>query len=418
MRQRAAKRLSLGWVSRDGWLIILARGLRAFAVGAASVILALYLDRLGLSLSQIGFFLSLGIAGSAAFAFIVALFGDGLGRRRLLVGLSVLMAVAGAGLALTDSLPVLLAIAFFGGVNLGGGGASGPLEPLEQAGLADAVEARRRTALYSLYGFVAFGATAFGGLAGGLPAVYQAVFGLDGLAAFRVVILTVSVFAAAGAALYAFLSSRVEATAARSVWSNPFQLRSRRIIFTLSGLFAVDHFAGTLVVQSLVSYWFFTRFGMSLQAIGLIFFGSNLLAAVSLWVAARLANRIGLINTMVFTHIPSSLLLIMVPFLPSGWLAGVAWVIRGFLGTMDVPTRQSYTMAVVRPDERSAMAGFTTVTRSATGTVGPSVSGVLGSLGLGALPFVACGVLKIGYDLALYGLFRNVRPPEEVQRLD
>lgn len=195
----------------------------------------------------------------------------------------------------------------------------------------------------------------------------------------------------------------------------PLRLPSRRLIFTLSGLFSVDHFAGGLVAQSLVSLWFFTKFGIKLESIALIFFGSNLIAAVSLWVAAKLANRIGLINTMVFTHIPPSVMSIAIPFLPTAGMAASFWLVRSFFGQMDVPTRQSCTMAVVGPNERSAMAGVNSATRSVTGTVSPSVATALWNIGTTSIPFVSRGVLKISYDLALWFMFRKVKPPEEAR---
>jgi len=177
----------------------------------------------------------------------------------------------------------------------------------------------------------------------------------------------------------------------------------------------VDHFAGGLVAQSLVSLWFFTKFGIKLESIALIFFGSNLIAAVSLWVAAKLANRIGLINTMVFTHIPPSVMSIAIPFLPTAGMAASFWLVRSFFGQMDVPTRQSCTMAVVGPNERTAMAGVNSATRSVTGTVSPSVATALWNIGTTSIPFVSRGVLKISYDLALWFMFRKVKPPEEAR---
>ncbi len=410
-KQTARHSVSLAWVPRDAWLIMAARGLRSFSLGACSIVLAEYLTLLGMSLAQVGLFLSAGMAGSALAMLGVVLLGDRFGRRRILVALSALMAAAAGVLVLTNHPVLLLAIAFFGSLNLGGGG-GGPIEPMEQSSLAGASTSNRRTDLYAIYGLIAMGASALGALAGGLPSLYQRL-GLAQLDSYRVVILTLSLFAFGGAVLYAFLSRQVESSENGSRWTNPLKLRARRTIFTLAALFSVDHLAGTFVVQSLAAHWFITKFGMSLEVVGLIFFWSNILAAGSLWVSSQLSKKIGLINTMVFTHIPANLLLLSVPFLPNGWLAGTAWVLRGFLSMMDVPTRQSYTMAVVPPDERSAMAGLTSLPRSAVGAVGPWIAGTVAGLGLVSLPFIACGVLKIGYDLTLFGLFRKVRPPEE-----
>ena len=405
----------LRWLSRDARLIILARGLRAFGQGSVAVVIGIYLHLLGFSTIQIGLFISAGLAGGAVFAIMVVFVGDTLGRRRLLVLFSLLTAGSALALAVADSFALLAAVAFLGSFTATGGAAGGATQPLEQASLADAAVPERRTDLYAVYGVMGTAGASFGALAAGLPAVYEAAFGLGELAALRVVFVTFAGLAALGGLCYALLTPSVEAGGGAERWTNPLCLPSRRLIFTLSGLFAVDHFAGGLVVQSLVSLWFFTRFGVELTSIGFIFFGSNLLAAISLWVAAKLANRIGLINTMVFTHIPASLLLIAVPFLPTAWLAATFWLVRGFFAQMDVPTRQSYTMAVVGPNERSAMAGINYVSRGVVGTASPSVATLVWTVGAASIPFVACGVIKIAYDLSLYFKFRNVKPPEETR---
>ena len=409
-------RPAYSWVSRDARLILLARGARGLGQGSVSVLLAIYLHLLGFTPIQIGLFISAGLAGGAFFSLGVVFFAEALGRRRLLVLFTLMTAAAALLIVTTDNFLLLAAIAFLGSFVVAGGGGGVPVQPLEQASLADAAPVEKRTDLYAVYSIMGTVGASLGALAAGLPVLYQGVFGLGELSSYRVVFLTFAMLAGLGALCYSLLSSSVEAASAERRWVNPLRLRSRRLIFTLSGLFSVDHFAGGLVMESLVSLWFYTRFGVELGSIGLIFFGSNLLAAISLWVAAKLANRIGLINTMVFTHIPASLFLIAIPFLPSAWLAATFWLGRGFFSMMDVPTRQSYTMAVVGPDERSAMAGINNVSRSITGTASPSVATALWSLGAASIPFIAGGVTKIAYDLSLYFMFRNVRPPEEVTR--
>ena len=407
----------LAWIGRDAALIALARGMRAFGQGSVVVLLAIYLDLLGFSVIQIGLFISAGLAGGALFTLVVVVVADALGRRRLLVLFSLMTAAAAMTMAASESFSVLLAASFLGSFAVAGGAAGGAVAPLEQASLAGTVAEERRTDLYAFYGIVGTSASALGALAAAVPAFYQSAFGMSESGAYRVVFVTLAVLAGLAALCYALLSPAVEADArGRRGWVNPFRLPSRRLIFTLSGLFSVDHFAGGLIPQSLVALWFFTRFGVEIESIAFIFFGSSLMAAVSLWVAVKLANRIGLINTMVWTHIPSSLLLIAIPFLPGVWLAAAFWVVRGFFGQMDVPTRQSYTMAVVGPDERSAMAGINSVTRSVSGTASPSVAAAVWNVGFAGIPFIACGVLKITYDLSLYFMFRNVRPPEEARR--
>ncbi|MFH1141891.1 MAG: MFS transporter, partial [Chloroflexota bacterium] len=310
-------------------LIVSARGVRSFGLGVFSVLTAIYLHVLGIDTVRIGLFLSAGIAGGATYNIATILIGDAYDRRRLLVLYSFLMGVSAIVIAMADSYGVLVAAAFLGGLSAGGGGA---IQPLEQAALADTVPSNRRTDLYAVYGIVGSAAGAIGALAAGVPEVLQGIFALDQLAAMRVMLFTFAALVLLASLLYALLSPGVQAGATGSRWTNPLRLQSRRIIFTLSALFSVDHFAGGLVSQSLVSLWFFTKFGVALRDIGLIFFGSQVLAAISLWVAAKLANRIGLINTMVFTHIPSSILLIAIPFLPTVSLAAIFWLVRGFFG--------------------------------------------------------------------------------------
>ncbi|HJM52789.1 MAG TPA: MFS transporter [Dehalococcoidia bacterium] len=409
---------SLGWVSADARIVILARALRTFAMGFLAVILAVYLARAGFSLTQIGAFFSVGVAGSGIFAFLVTLGAERIGRRRLLVGFSLLSAAAGLALMVTDLAAVLMLFAFMGTLSGGGGGAAGPAQPLEQAALADAVTPDRRTDLFATYRIVTTAAGALGALAAGLPAVLGGRFGLDENGAYQVMFAVFATSMVLVALLYTRLSSSVEATgeeatAERRAWTNPLSLPSRRSIFTLTGLFSVDHFAGQLVIQSLVAYWFTTRFDLEIGSLAFVFFFSQLLAAISLWLAAKIANRIGLINTMVFTHIPSSIFLIAAAFAPTAWAAIMFWQLRAFLGQMDVPTRDSYTMAIVGPQERVAMAGINMTGRSLAGTAGPWVATTLWTTISAAAPFVAAGGLKIVYDVSLYFMFRNVKPPEE-----
>lgn len=320
-------------ISRDARLIVFARGIRGLGQGAVALLVAIYLHQLGFTPIQIGAFLSAGVAGTAVFTTIVALMGDTLGRRRLLVLFASMTGVAALILAITDSFPLLVAIAFLGSLSVAGGAGAVPVQSLEQASLADTVSPSRRTDLYALYNILGIAGSAVGALSAGLPPLYQTLFGLSELASYRVVFVIFAILEGIASLCYTFLTPSVEAsTPATSRWTNPFHLPSRGIIFSLSALFSVDRFAGSLIPQSLVSLWFYTRFGVDLQSIGLIFFGSNILTAVSLWVAAKLANKIGLINTMVFTHIPSSMLLIAIPFLPSAWLAAAFWLMRGFFG--------------------------------------------------------------------------------------
>jgi len=405
-------------VSRDGELIIAARGLCTFAQSSIAVLLALYLDKLGFSLVQIGAFLSAGVAGSAVFAFLVSLIAEKVGRRRLLVTFAVMSAGAGIALIFIDEFLPLLFISFLGSITGAGGGAGGPIQPLEQASLPDTAPPEKRTDLFAIYRIVAVGGTALGALAAGLPALYQNAFGISEVHAYKVMFGSFAFFLLSGALLYGLLSSAVEASGSEQRWVNPLRLPSRRLIFTLTGLFSLDHFAGSLFLQSLAAYWFYTKFGLELESLALVFFFAHLLSAISLWVAAKLANRIGLINTMVFTHIPASLFLIGAAFAPAAWLAVLFWQLRAFLSMMDVPTRDSYTMSVVQPNERVAMAGIHIVGRSIAGTIGPSVATALWQALSATVPLISSAVLKITYDLSLYFMFRNVKPPQEAQKRD
>ena len=216
------------------------------------------------------------------------------------------------------------------------------------------------------------------------------------------------------ALLYALISPEVEVNDLTTRWVNPVKLKSRRKIFSLAGLFSIDSFGTGLVDQSLAAYFLFTRFGIEPGSLGLMFFGSAVLTAVSMGVAVRLARRIGLVNTMVFTHIPSSIAMIAIPFVPFAWLAVSLWLIRSFFGQMDVPTSQSYTMSIVQPDERSAMASAGSIARSSGTALGPSVASILWTTGSSTVPFVTGGLIKIAYDLVLWRLFITVKPPEEI----
>ncbi len=408
--------LPLRWVSQDGKLIILSRGVCTFARSSIAILLALYLAKLGFSLIQIGVFLSAGVAGSAFFASLISLVAEKVGRRRLLVILTLMSAVAGLGLVFIDDFLPLMFVAFLGSISGGGAVAGGGIQPLAQASLTDTAPPEKRTDLFAIYGIVGTGSTALGALAAGLPALYQNAFGMSEIYSYKAMFVGFVIFLLVGALLYRLLSSAVEVGSSERRWVNPLRLPSRRLIFTLTGLFSLDHFAGSLFMQSLAAYWFYTRFGMELGSLALVFFFAQLLAAISLWVAAKLADRIGLINTMVFTHIPASLFLIAAAFAPVAWIAVLFWQLRAFLSMMDVPTRQSYTMSIVRPDERVAMAGINSVGRSIAGTIGPSVSTALWQALSATVPLIASGVLKITYDLSLYFMFRNVKPPQEAQK--
>jgi len=392
----------------------MARALRTFVHSAASVLLAIYFDLQGFSLFEIGLFLTIGSSGAVFWALVAGLVGDTLGRRRLLTVMGLPMVLTGVALTTSQSLPLLAVAAFLGSFSVMPG-ASGAMGPLEQASLPTTASPERRTDIFALYGIVGTAAVSLGALAAGLPSALQRAFGFAEVTSFQMVFASYVPLGVVVTLCYRQLSSHVEVATEEARWVNPLRLPSRTRIMTLAGLFTVDSFGTGLMGQSLASYWFFTRFGILAQELGLMFFASHVLTAISLWVAARLASCIGLVNTMVFTHIPSSLLLIAIPFLPDAWLAMLFWLVRAFLVQMDAPTSQSYTMAVVGPQERSAMAAATSVSRSAGLAAGPAAATTLWDAASASVPFVVGGVVKIIYDLTLWFLFRQVKPPEEEQ---
>jgi MFS family permease len=403
---------SLSAVNRDGLTIMAARALRAFAHSAASVVLAIYLDIRGFSLAEIGLFLTIGGFGAAAWALTTGIVGDTLGRRKMLVLISLFTAASGLSLAVAPAYPILVIIGFIGAFTAMAGG-SGATGPLEQASLASTASPEKRTEAFALLGIIGTVGVALGALAAGIPDLLQGVFGVDEIKSYQVLFLAYSVVNLLAAGFYASISSEVEIKDVATRWVNPFKLKSRRKIFTLAGLFSVDSFGTGLVAQSLAAYFFFTRFGIEPGSLGLMFFGSAVLTAVSMGVAVRLARRIGLVSTMVFTHIPASMAMIAIPFVPFAWLAVSLWLTRSFFGQMDVPTRQSYTMSIVGPEERSAMASASSVASSSGTALGPSAASILWTTGSSTIPFVAGGVIKIVYDLVLWRLFVSVKPPEE-----
>lgn len=402
-------------LTRDGWLLFITRSLRMFAYGQLSVVLVFYLAAVGLEEWEIGLLLSLTLFGDIFVSLALTARADGWGKRRTLILGALLMAGAGVVFLSTGSFVLLLLAATIGVISPSGNDI-GPFLSVEQAALAHIVPSERRTDVFAWYNLAGSFATALGALAGGLIAEEAQRLGFTGAAAYRPVLIVYSSIGVVLAAGFAFLSQAVEVanSTARPIRKSVLGLHeSRRTVFRLSLLFALDAFGGGFVIQSVIAYWFHLRFGLDPAAIGSIFLGANLLAGVSALAAGRLARRIGLLNTMIFTHLPSNVLLILVPLMPDkNWAIGVL-LLRFSISQMDVPTRQAYTMAVVQPDERSAAAGATGVARS----LGASVSPMLAAILMGAsawinVPFFFAGGLKIAYDLLLYRAFTGMRPPE------
>ena len=408
-------------LSRDGRLLFATRAARLFGYGFLSVILVLYLTALGISEAQVGLLLTLTLVGDTAISLWLTTNADRIGRRRMLLAGAVLMILAGVLFSITRNY-FLLVLAATIGVISPSGNEVGPFLSIEQAALAQLVPDQRRTGAFAWYNLYGSFATAIGALVGGGLAQALMNGGLRPVAAYRDVVIGYAVVGVFLLILFLNLSPAVEVKPALEPFQDdeaaarPFLglTRSRRVVFKLAGLFALDAFAGGFVIQSLVAYWFHVRFGVEPGRLGEIFFAANILAGISALSAAWVARKIGLVRTMVFTHLPSNILLILVPFMPVLPLAILLLLMRFTISQMDVPTRQSYTMAVVTPEERSAAAGVTGVARTIGAALAPVFSGLfLGTSAFLGAPFVISGALKIVYDISLYRNFQGIKPPEE-----
>ncbi len=383
---------------------------RGFAFGLNSVVLGLYLAALDLPGEVIGLVLSAALAGTLGLTLVIALWGDRIGRRRLLVVGSGLMVLA-AVIPFVGANPVLLVLIGLTGMVAVTSSESTGLQSVDQAVLPQTVPDRQRTAAFALYNLLGAGASALGALAVGPMVAFGQALGLTDAAVYAPAF---AAYALAGLASTG-LSVALDRTAEAGVrLERRFAIhRSRRTVAMLSALFSLDALAGGFVVQSYLAFWFAQRFGADPAAVGSLFAATNVLAALSFPVAAWLASRIGLIRTMVFSHIPANLFLVASALAPTAGLAVALMLARAALSSMDVPARQSYTMAVVDPDERTATAGVTSLARSVGQVLGPALAGaLLVPLGIGA-PLIASGLLKTAYDLSLYGFFRSRPTPEE-----
>lgn len=407
-------------LTNDGRLLFLTRMARMFAYGFLAVVLVLYLDQIGVSPTKIGLLLTLTLIGDTLVSLWITTVADRIGRRRMLVVGAVLMLSAGILFALTTNY-ILLLIAATIGVISPSGNEVGPFLPIEQAALTQTVSSDQRTRVFAWYSLAGSLATAVGALFGGGLAQSLIGAGLNPADSYRVLLL---LYAAVGLMLWVLfmrLTPAAESPPAEKAQPSPSLLaarfglhRSLNIVFKLSALFTLDAFGGGFIPQSIMAYWFYLRFGVEPGLLGGIFFGANILAGISALAAARVASRIGLINTMVFTHLPSNVLLILVPLMPNLPLAIAVLLLRFCISQMDVPTRQSYTMSVVSRDELSAAAGVTGVARTTGAALSPLFTGLFFSNpALLGVPFFLAGGLKIIYDLLLYRSFRTVRPPEE-----
>lgn len=402
---------------RDFRLLFATRIVRMFAYGSLSVVLVLYLTASGFSEAESGMLLTLTLVGDTCISLWMTANADRLGRRRMLLAGAILMLAAGFVFAYTENFFVLLIAAALGVISPSGNEV-GPFLSIEQAALTQTIPAQKRTQTFAWYNLAGSFATAVGALAAGTFSELLQRKGWTPLNSYRAVVVGYAILGFLLLILFKQLSkfTEIETTEKPEGLKIRWGLhRSRRVVMRLSALFALDAFAGGFIMQSIIAYWFYKRFGLQPAALGTLFFFANIFAGLSALAAARLASRIGLIRTMVYTHIPSNLMLIIVPFMPTVFLAVGVLLLRFSISQMDVPTRQSYLMAVVSPDERSAAAGITGIARSIGASLAPVLAGAMLSIPtLFSAPFFLAGGLKVIYDLSLYRNFQSLRPTEEL----
>ena len=410
----------LKYLTSDAYLLFLTRFVRLFAYGSLSVVLVFYLIGVGLRESQTGILLTLTLVGDTVISLYLTTRADRMGRRRMLIVGAILMAAAGLAFACTSNL-IFLIIAGTIGVISPSGNEVGPFLSIEQAALSHVVPDHSRTEIFAWYTLAGSLATATGALfAGAITGALQRTT-LAPVSSYRVVVVLYAVVGVLLACLFLRLSSEAEVHSPRDASAMPTTLKSffgigqsHRVVMKLSSLFALDSFGGGFVVQGFAAYWFYLRFGVQPATLGVIFFWANIFAGISALLAARLAARWGLVNTMVLTHLPSNILLILVPLMPNLWLAVLVLLLRFSISQMDVPTRQSYVMAVVSKNERSAAAGITGVARTTGAALSPLFVGFMFARPSWInVPFFLAGTLKILYDLLLYKEFVKIQPVEE-----
>ena len=409
--------------SADFQILFATRILRLFGYGLLSLILVIYLTQLGFSKTQIGLLLTLTLIGDVIVSLRITLSADRFGRKRMLVISAALISLAGFIFFVTNSFLLLLVAAIIGVISPSGNEV-GPFLPIEQAALSQIIPDKQRTKIFAWYHLLGFAATATGSLCAGFLIHVFSGNGFSTLESYRLIILIYAVLGILLGILSLQLSPTIETAketksgSASVAFQKYFGLyESRSKILKLSALFTVDAFGGGFILQSIMAYWFYVRFQTDAVVLGSIFFGMNILAGLSGLLAARIASRTGLINTMVFTHLPSNILLILVPLMPNLTWAVSALLLRSTMSQMDVPTRQSYTMAVVHPDERSAAAGITNIARTLGTAASPALAvPLLASTSLLNVPFFLAGGIKICYDVMLYRWFKTIKPFEEMTK--
>ena len=424
--------LSFNWLSRDGKLLLTARATRTFGYGFLSVTLSIYLKLVGYNDLLIGLLLSLTLVNSIIFTLIASFYADRFGRRKMLIVYSLLMSMSGVIFFVSNNYILLIISTLIGTINVTGS-ETGAFLSVEQAMLPQTLlkhedSMKRQNTLFAIYNMVGTFAMSGGILLSGLPMILEYQYGLSQVQSIKPLFLLYSLLGLGVAASYFLLSKKIEIAYRDDGLNNHerknvtkksliqvLSPKSRKTVGKLSGLFALDSFAGGFVIQSIVSLWFFTRFGADLSTISYIFSIAGVLTAFSFLASAKIADRIGLINTMVFTHIPSNILLILVAFAPTLPIAIAFYLARMALSQMDVPTRQSYVVGVVNEDERTAAVGITNISRNVAQSISPSIAGsILQSLpSFLSAPFIIGGVLKIIYDITLYLNFKRTKSSYE-----
>jgi MFS family permease len=410
----------LKWLSIDGKLILLARAIRTFAYGFLSIILSVYLKLSGFDDVSIGLILSSTLINSVIFTLIATIYADRIGRKKILIIYAALMSFSGIIFFVSNNYVLLIISALIGTINVTGS-ETGSFLSLEQALLPQTIkEFKKRNLLFGIYNMIGTFAMSVGVLLSGLPNVIQYYYHLNSIQSIKPLFLIYAILGFLILLIYLNLSNKIEIEILQNkndekkLITKTLSPKSKEIITKLSSLFAIDSFAGGFVIQSIVSFWFFTRFNVDLTILSYIFSIAGVLTAFSFIISTKIADRFGLINTMAFTHLPSNILLILVAFAPTFHLAIILYLARMGLSQMDVPTRQSYIVAVVNEEERTAAAGITNISRNIAQAISPSIAGyILQFVSFLAVPFLLGGLLKIVYDILLYANFKKIKPPEE-----
>ncbi len=407
--------MSLQWISRDGKLLLGARVVRTFSYGFLSVILAIYLKLVGFDDILVGIVLTATLVNSVFFNLLSSAYADKIGRKNILIIYAALMIASSIIFFVTSNYVALVIAALVGTINVTGSEV-GAFLSLEQAMLTQTVsDIKKRNSIFAIYNAVGTFAMSAGVLLSGLPAILQN-YGFDKIGAIKSLFLIYAACAVVVLVIYLMLSKNIEVkeNLKSGMSMKNISPKSKSIIWKMSSLFAVDSFGGGFVIQSIVSFWFYTKFGADLSSLSYIFAVAGVLTAISYLASSKIASKIGLVNTMVFTHIPSNVLLILLAFAPSLSIAVSLFFARMSLSQMDVPTRQSYIMGVVSENERIHAAVYTNTSRNISQAISPSITGIIiQTLSLSA-PFVVGGVLKIVYDVGIFFSFRKIKPPEEL----